>query len=211
MFLAASLFVEGQNTAVCRNTSNCTMLTPVINKKITKIIAVAHMKTSAKYEAPGYMLRFGGTKKVVTGKENQPARINRGRWTTQERLTFLRGLRVHGKSKWKEISKMIPTRYVQVPSFVRDASLCASRRFACYPLRWTILWFVSSSSAVGDRRKHASHVRFVDSCLAFVNRKSSFNPQRHNSGQNSVSKVHKLITLLICRQICSLLWTVHSH
>lgn len=101
------------------------MLTPInINKKATKIIAVAHLKTSAKYDAARFMVRLGGTTKVVTDKENRPAKINRGRWTLQERLAFLRGLRVHGKSKWKEISKMIPTRYV--PSIVGDTSFSAS-------------------------------------------------------------------------------------
>jgi hypothetical protein len=117
--------------------SNRTMLTPIsINKKATKIIAVAHMKTSAKYDPPSFIVRLGGTTNVVTNKENRPTKINRGRWTLQERLSFLRGLRLHGKSKWKEISKMIPTRYV--PSFSGDAALSASTRavdfgLGCHP------------------------------------------------------------------------------
>lgn len=37
---------------------------------------------------------------------------NTGRWETRERLAFLRGLRLYGRGNWKQISKMISTRYV---------------------------------------------------------------------------------------------------
>jgi hypothetical protein len=37
---------------------------------------------------------------------------NVGRWFQHERRAFLSGLRIHGRGKWKKISKMIPTRQV---------------------------------------------------------------------------------------------------
>ena len=36
--------------------------------------------------------------------------LNTGRWTKSERLAFLRGLRRHGKSKWRDIARGIVTR-----------------------------------------------------------------------------------------------------
>jgi hypothetical protein len=33
-----------------------------------------------------------------------------GRWLKEERLAFLRGLRVYGKGNWKQIATLIPTR-----------------------------------------------------------------------------------------------------
>lgn len=38
-------------------------------------------------------------------------RTSIGRWETWERLEFLRGLRRHGKGRWKKIGESIPTRY----------------------------------------------------------------------------------------------------
>lgn len=35
---------------------------------------------------------------------------NTGRWESRERLTFLYGLRLYGKGKWKQISELISTR-----------------------------------------------------------------------------------------------------
>ena len=45
-----------------------------------------------------------------------------GRWETWERFEFLRGLRRHGKGRWKTIGESIPTRYVSFSiNFVVDA------------------------------------------------------------------------------------------
>jgi hypothetical protein len=45
------------------------------------------------------------------GRKNKPQRqFCKGRWTCQEKLLFLVGLRKYGKGKWKEIAKILTTR-----------------------------------------------------------------------------------------------------
>lgn len=43
--------------------------------------------------------------------EKKPTKLGlaRGRWERWERVRFLEGLRIHGKGKWKQIARMIPT------------------------------------------------------------------------------------------------------
>jgi hypothetical protein len=38
---------------------------------------------------------------------------NEGRWTFEEKILFLKGLRRYGRGKWKKIGSLLPTRYVQ--------------------------------------------------------------------------------------------------
>eukprot|EP00977_Amphora_coffeiformis_P014663 scaffold4155_cov165-Amphora_coffeaeformis.AAC.12 len=38
-----------------------------------------------------------------------------GRWTLDEKLLFLYGLRMYGKGRWKKISVYLPNRYVRAP------------------------------------------------------------------------------------------------
>lgn len=39
--------------------------------------------------------------------------MHRGRWTADEKLLFLYGLKKFGKGKWKKISPLLPRRYVR--------------------------------------------------------------------------------------------------
>lgn len=50
--------------------------------------------------------------KQTTSRPNKKKKlvVKRGRWQREESITFLKGLRLHGKGKWKEIAKSIPTR-----------------------------------------------------------------------------------------------------
>jgi hypothetical protein len=38
---------------------------------------------------------------------------NRGTWSDQERLLFLKGMRVYGLGRWKEIGTILTTRYAE--------------------------------------------------------------------------------------------------
>ena len=45
------------------------------------------------------------------GPKKKPRReYGKGRWSDEERLLFLVGLRKYGKGKWKEIAKILTTR-----------------------------------------------------------------------------------------------------
>jgi len=45
------------------------------------------------------------------GPKKKPHReYGKGRWTDEERLLFLVGLRKYGKGKWKQIAKVLTTR-----------------------------------------------------------------------------------------------------
>lgn len=45
------------------------------------------------------------------GPKKKPHReYGKGRWTDEERILFLVGLRKYGKGKWKEIAKVLTTR-----------------------------------------------------------------------------------------------------
>ena len=43
-------------------------------------------------------------------KKPTKAGLSRGRWVQWEQERFLQGLQIHGRGKWKQISRMIPTR-----------------------------------------------------------------------------------------------------
>lgn len=44
------------------------------------------------------------------GKSKTKTVVKRGRWEVDEKKTFLRGLRIYGKGKWKAIATLIPHR-----------------------------------------------------------------------------------------------------
>lgn len=57
-----------------------------------------------------------GRARVTDGQDRTHHFPHTGRWTHEEHVLFLQGLKVHGK-EWKKISKMIPTRsLVQIRS-----------------------------------------------------------------------------------------------
>jgi len=56
-------------------------------------------------------------KKKETKKKDSKKSTSIGRWEPWEHLEFLRGLRVHGRGRWKKIGEKIPTRYVSKGRF----------------------------------------------------------------------------------------------
>ena len=48
------------------------------------------------------------------GSSSKKARraFNKGRWSDEEKLLFLVGLRKYGKGRWKQIGRVLTTRYV---------------------------------------------------------------------------------------------------
>ena len=67
---------------------------------------VTRSRPAAKYKIAPEVKKAGD----LVGHHGDQADLRYGRWTKQERLAFLVGLRKFGKSKWKEISGLIPTR-----------------------------------------------------------------------------------------------------
>lgn len=84
-----------------------------------KFKMVTQKKPSAKFSPPGK--RHEVSSVCIANKSTQ---TKQGRWTKHERLAFLRGLRKFGKSRWKEISTLIPTRYVVRRSSIAGCSYC---------------------------------------------------------------------------------------
>lgn len=79
------------------------------NHSVAKDVVAKRKKPVMKHSLSIKSCTVGVTeKKVVVVKT--PDKLNQGRWTKSERLAFLRGLRKFGKSKWKEISTLVPTR-----------------------------------------------------------------------------------------------------
>jgi hypothetical protein len=54
---------------------------------------------------------FGNAHRAGIDTSNNKQQHKTGRWTQGERFAFLQGLRIHGRGKWKKISRTIPTRY----------------------------------------------------------------------------------------------------
>ena len=48
----------------------------------------------------------------VEGEETNEGKYNTGRWARSEKKLFLEGLRRYGKGRWKQIGKVVKTRYV---------------------------------------------------------------------------------------------------
>mmetsp|Transcript_16053 Transcript_16053/g.34768 ORF Transcript_16053/g.34768 Transcript_16053/m.34768 type:complete len:171 (-) Transcript_16053:111-623(-) len=64
--------------------------------------------TVSKADGANAPTKASGVKKRVTSLSKSA--IKSGRWTVEEKATFLKGLKMFGKGKWKEIATMIPTR-----------------------------------------------------------------------------------------------------
>lgn len=57
----------------------------------------------------------GGKKKEKSsfGKKHRKDNKSVGRWTYEEKLAFLNGMKLYGIGKWSKIARTIPTRYVE--------------------------------------------------------------------------------------------------
>jgi len=65
---------------------------------------------------PAYSSTTTGT--TITGNTSDRSRSSRsGRWTPDEKLLFLHGLKVYGRGRWKKIRQFLPTRtLIQIKS-----------------------------------------------------------------------------------------------
>ncbi len=55
-----------------------------------------------------------GNYTMITSRTNSSGPGRSGRWTPDEKLLFLHGLKLHGRGRWKKIRQFLPTRYVSV-------------------------------------------------------------------------------------------------
>jgi Myb-like DNA-binding domain len=70
------------------------------------------------------MLR--GDYTIITSRPSSSSPSRSGRWTPDEKLLFLHGLKLHGRGRWKRIRQFLPTRYV--PTRLRTLK-ASSRNF----------------------------------------------------------------------------------
>lgn len=90
--------------------------------------------------------------------------VKTGRWEKKESIAFLKGFRLHGKGKWKQIAKSIPTRYVMLCRVYDvewrpvDCDMELLTQIQHLPYVWNINQMLASSTCRSTPSSHLSYL-----------------------------------------------------
>lgn len=92
--------------------SNPSMLSPSPSPAGTIVSPLTSTSTSTTTNASAQGESSAGDYTKITSQTNNSGPGRSGRWTPDEKLLFLHGLKLHGRGRWKKIRYYLPTRYV---------------------------------------------------------------------------------------------------